>query len=89
LVPALAEAGPYVRTWQRGDRIALPGLGGHKKLSDFFIDRKVPRAERAGVPLLVAGDSIAWIVGHAVGEPYRATGEEATVLCCTAEKHDL
>jgi tRNA(Ile)-lysidine synthase len=61
-------------------------LDGHKKLSDFFIDRKVPRAERPSVPLLVAGDTIAWIVGHAVGEPYRATGGAPTVLCCTAEK---
>jgi tRNA(Ile)-lysidine synthetase-like protein len=87
-VPALAGAAPHLRTWRRGDRIALPGLGGRKKLSDFFIDRKVPRAERDGVPLLVAGDTIAWIVGHAVGEPYRATGAEPTVLCCTAEKRD-
>ena len=34
-------------------------------------------------PVLVAGDVVAWVVGHAVGEPYRATGVEPTVLCCT------
>jgi tRNA(Ile)-lysidine synthase len=80
---ALNEAEPIVRTWRPGDRIALPGLGGHKKLSDLFIDRKVPRAQRPMVPVLVAGDVVAWVVGHAVGEPYRATGVEPTVLCCT------
>lgn len=83
-MPALAQAAPVLRTWRRGDRIALPGLGGHKKLSDFFIDRKVPRAERASVPLVVAGEVVVWVVGYAVGEPYRAAGDEAEVLCCTA-----
>lgn len=82
--PALAQAAPLLRTWRRGDRIALPGLGGRKKLSDFFIDRKVPRAERARVPLLVAGDAVVWVVGHAAGAPYRASGDEPVVLCCTA-----
>lgn len=82
--PELVTAGPVVRTWRPGDRIALPGLGGHKKLSDLFIDRKVPRAERAQVPLVAADDgTIAWIVGLAVGEPWRARGDETVVLCCT------
>jgi tRNA(Ile)-lysidine synthetase-like protein len=83
---ALEEADPIVRTWRQGDRIALPGLDGHKKLSDLFIDRKVPRAERTGIPLVVASDgSIAWVTGLAVGEPWRATGDEEFVLCCTIE----
>ena len=84
LVAHLAEAKPVVRTWRTGDRIALPGLGGRKKLSDLFIDRKVPRRHRWLVPLVVADDgTIAWVAGLAVGEPWRARGHEENVLCCT------
>lgn len=73
---------PYLRTLRPGDRIRIPGLGGRKKLSDLFIDRKVPRQARAGIPLLVGAAGIAWVVGQAVGEPYCATDEAAVILCC-------
>ena len=32
----------YLRSWQEGDRFCPLGLGGTKKLQDFFVDVKVP-----------------------------------------------
>ena len=84
LTTDLLATSPIIRAWRPGDRIALPCMAGRKKLSDFFIDRKTPRASRGHVPLLVGDDTIAWIVGHAVGEPFRAHGDESGVLCCVA-----
>jgi tRNA(Ile)-lysidine synthase len=53
-----------VRSWQPGDRIRTPG--GTKSLQDLFTDRKVPRAERARVPVVEAGGEVV-CVGDLVG----------------------
>lgn len=61
-----------VRSWQPGDRMRPVGLRGSKKLQDIFSDRKVPRARRRTLPVLVAGGEIAWIPGVAVDERFVA-----------------
>jgi tRNA(Ile)-lysidine synthase len=45
-----------LRAPRPGDRMRPRGGRGTRKLSDLFIDAKVPRATRAGTPILVAGD---------------------------------
>jgi tRNA(Ile)-lysidine synthase len=67
-----------VRYRRAGDRFRPLGLRGRKSLQDFFVDRKVPRAERGRVPLVVDGhDRIVWVAGHAVSGDFRVS--EATV----------
>lgn len=63
-----------VRFWRPGDRLRPAGLGGSKKLQDIFVDEKVPRLERARIPLLFADDVCIWVVGvkraaEAAGRP--------------------
>lgn len=54
-----------VRTWRPGDRIKLAG-GGAKKLSDVFIDAKIPPAFRHVWLILVdAKDEVLWVPGLA------------------------
>ncbi len=49
-----APAGHVVRAWQAGDRMRPARLRGQsKKLSDLFIDAKIPRAERASARVCV------------------------------------
>ena len=82
-VVAVAAAGPFaVRNWQPGDRFRPLGLQGHrKKLQDLFVDRKVSRAERARIPLVLdAQDRIVWVVGQGVSEDFRVTRGAASVL---------
>lgn len=56
-----------VRPWKPGDRMRLPYGWGRKKVQDIFVDRKVPRAERHGIPLVLAENGrILWVPGHAV-----------------------
>ncbi|MBE3556221.1 MAG: tRNA lysidine(34) synthetase TilS [Firmicutes bacterium] len=52
-----------VRGWQRGDRIHL--TGGWRKLSDLFVDRKIPREQRDRLPLLCLGEDLLWVVPFA------------------------
>ena len=64
-----------VRAWRPGDRMRPAGLGGTKSLQDLFTDRKVPRARRHALPVVVSDGEIAWIPGVATGERFRATDE--------------
>jgi tRNA(Ile)-lysidine synthase len=45
-----------LRAHRPGDRMRPRGGRGSRKLSDLFIDAKIPRPRRAELPVLVAGD---------------------------------
>ena len=47
-----------------GDRLQPLGMTGTKKLQDLFVDAKVPREMRAGVPVLAAERGIFWVAGR-------------------------
>ena len=65
---------------RQGDRFYPLGAPGAKKLKDFFIDNKVPRAERAFVPLVVSGSDIVWVVGYRIAEPFKVLPDTQSVL---------
>ena len=52
----------YIRNRKNGDTIEVLGLNAKKKVSDIFIDNKVPKDLRDTYPLLVdSNDNILWI----------------------------
>ena len=53
----------YARNRREGDWFYPQGVGGRKKLSDFFIDCKIPRQERDRVLLLTNSTDIIWVAG--------------------------
>ena len=53
------------------------GLGGTKTLQDLFTDRKVPRALRHTLPVVVSDDEIVWVAGVAVDERFAAAEDAA------------
>jgi tRNA(Ile)-lysidine synthase len=70
-----------VRNRRPGDRFRPVGLGGKKKLQDFFVDRKVARRERDAVPLVVdETDRIVWVAGYGIDEAFRVTDPAQHVL---------
>lgn len=69
-----------VRSRKPGDRLRPEGAPGQRKLKDLLIDRKVPRAERALLPLLCHGTAIVWVPGVSVAAGWRPRpGEPAWV----------
>lgn len=57
------------RTRKPGDRMALPGEGGTRKVKDIFIDQKLEREKRDVWPILQDGEgNIIWIPGIKHGE---------------------
>lgn len=54
-----------------GERMRPLGLGGSQKLSDLFVNAKLPQRARAGWPLLCKGDEIVWAPGLRLADAYR------------------
>ena len=60
-----------VRNVRPGDRFRPLGMTGTQKVSDFFVNRKVPRRLRSVCPVLISRGKIAWVVGHRIAEDFR------------------
>jgi tRNA(Ile)-lysidine synthase len=75
-----------VRFLQPGDRFHPLGSRGRKKLSDFFIDSKIPRAERTSIVLVLSGTEIVWVVGHRIAEPVKVRPETQQIVQLRSEK---
>jgi tRNA(Ile)-lysidine synthase len=61
-----------IRTWYEGDHFFPLGMKGKKKLSDFFINQKVPLHQKEEIPILVNGNGeIMWIGGYRPDERYK------------------
>ena len=70
-----------VRNRRPGDRFQPVGFDGQKKLQDFFVDRKVARASRDRVPLVVnEADRIVWVAGYGIDGAFRVTDPAQVVL---------
>lgn len=61
-----------IRTPQPGDRVEPLGMGGKRvKLSDLFINNRIPKRLRARWPLVCVGEQIAWVPGLRAAERFR------------------
>jgi len=60
-----------VRSYQPGDSFMPLGMKGEKKIKKFFIDLKIPRAERRNLPLVITGDTICWVAGCRIDERFK------------------
>jgi tRNA(Ile)-lysidine synthase len=70
-----------VRNRRPGDRFRPIGVGGQKKVQDYFVDRKVARSSRDHVPLVVDGRGrIVWVAGFGIDEAFRVTDASQSVL---------
>ena len=70
----------WVRARRPGDRFQPRGMRSEKKLQDFFVDEKAPRAWRDRIPLVVSERGVAWVVGYRVAE-WARTGENSSHIC--------
>jgi tRNA(Ile)-lysidine synthase len=73
-----------VRSWRPGDRMAPIGLGGSKSLQDLFTARRVPRRERASVPVIESQGEIVWVAGVATSEHFKVTDSTSEAVRLSA-----
>jgi tRNA(Ile)-lysidine synthase len=70
-----------VRSRQEGDKFVPLGMRTFKKLSNFFIDQKVPLNEKDLTPILINGNGeIIWIAGHRQDDRFKITGSTTGVV---------
>lgn len=60
-----------LRPVQPGERFVPLGTAGTKKISDFFIDAKIPRAERQNALVLEQEGKIVWLVGYRLDDRFK------------------
>jgi tRNA(Ile)-lysidine synthase len=69
-----------IRNWKKGDSFQPLGMKGRKKLSDFWIDRKVPQSKRKNIPLVLKDEQIVWIAGQQIDDQFKITSNTRKVL---------
>ncbi|MFH1936308.1 MAG: tRNA lysidine(34) synthetase TilS, partial [Bacteroidota bacterium] len=69
-----------LRRWQPGDYFYPLGMNNRKKLSDFFIDEKIPIPGKEECWLLCSGNRIVWVIGHRIDHRYRVSTRSRELL---------
>ena len=70
-----------VRTWSFGDRFSPLGMKGEKKISDLFIDEKIPIHEKQRKLILESSNGkIACIIGMRISEDFKITEKTTAVF---------
>ena len=69
-----------MRYWRRSDHFYPLGMKGKKKVSDFFVNQKIPVHLKKTIPLLVnANGDIIWVGGYRPDERYKVTNNTKKV----------
>ncbi|MFH1381563.1 MAG: tRNA lysidine(34) synthetase TilS [Chloroflexota bacterium] len=69
-----------VRHHRPGDRFQPLGMNQPKKLAEFMIDAKIPRAWRQRVPLVSTSEQVLWVVGWRIDDRTKITATTRKVL---------
>ncbi len=70
-----------LRKWSAGDRFQPLGVKGQKKLSDFFIEQKIPLSRKKNIGILEnSNGDIIWVAGLRIDERYKITANTKKVF---------
>lgn len=69
-----------IRKWQQGDYFQPLGMTGFKKVSDFFIDEKIPVNDKEKTWMLCSGEKIVWIMGQRIDNRFKITPKSKMIL---------
>jgi tRNA(Ile)-lysidine synthase len=69
-----------VRARQPGDRFQPLGMAEVKKLQDFMVDSRIPRAWRDRIPLVCSSGQVLWVVGWRISDRVKVNIDTRHVL---------
>ncbi len=69
-----------VRRRQRGDRFQPLGMSQFKKLGEYMIDARIPRAWRQRVPIVCSTEQILWVVGWRIDDRAKVIEKNEQIL---------
>ncbi len=71
----------HIRMREMGDRFSPYGIRSRsRKLKIFLSEKKVPIGMRSKLPLILAGDTIAWVPGYGISDFFKVTETTSSFL---------
>ncbi|MFQ5823317.1 MAG: tRNA lysidine(34) synthetase TilS [bacterium] len=70
----------YLRNFLPGDRFIPLNFTGHKRVADYFSDRKVPHHLRNEIPILESSQGIVWVCGYCLDNRFKVTEHTSHLL---------
>lgn len=77
------------RIRRKGDFLTINERMGHKSLQDYFVNEKIPKAERDSFYVLAEGSHIMWVPGHRISEYYKVSETTLNILQVKINKKNL
>ncbi len=75
-----------IRTRRPGDFLTVNAMDQKKNLKAYFVDQKIPQAERDQLCLVTDGSHVIWIVGERISNHYKVSEDTRTILALTFEE---
>lgn len=70
-----------LRSWSAGDWFIPLGMKSKKKISDFFVDEKVPIYKKAHIPILeTKKGEVVWVCGLRIDDRFKVTPQTRRVM---------
>jgi tRNA(Ile)-lysidine synthase len=78
---AVASSEMVLRSWSEGDSFVPLGMKTKKKISDFFVDAKIPIFEKHQIPILETKDGqVVWVCGQRIDDRFKITNSTKRVM---------
>jgi tRNA(Ile)-lysidine synthase len=77
----IREGELVLRTWSEGDSFIPLGMKTRKKISDFFVDAKIPIYEKQHFPILETREGdVVWVCGQRIDDRFKITDDTKRVM---------
>lgn len=75
-----------IRNPREGDYFVMDSEGRKKRLSRYYIDRKIPQSMRPAQLVVAEGSHVLWAIPDRISETYKITNNTKRVLVITKER---
>lgn len=76
-----------IRKWESGDVFYPLGMKGKKKLSDFFIDKKLSLPKKSNTWILTSAGKVVWIMGLRIDNRFKISNKTQKVITISLQKN--